>query len=305
MQQLSLFKRHLPHKPYCSDDLAYGLIIRGKTSALSRSHIQYNPPATVAWLIFDVDREDASLAWEDANLPPPAWVAVNPKNGHAHIAYGIIDPVCRTELARHAPLRYLMAIEQAYQRKMGADRGFASLITKNPLNPAWRVWYPIIDGGIYTLDELADYVELEKIDRRKNIDPYGLGRNCIAFDQLRTWAYSAVRDYWRPGGELEFGAAAEARAIELNIFDSPLPYSEIRATAKSVSRWTWRHFTPSKWRETQSNRGKRSGEVRAAKSKQLALQAHRMREQGMRQREIADKLCLSPGRISQMLKKFN
>lgn len=38
------FYAKLPHKPYCSDDLGYGVIIRPKKTAILKQYIQYNPP---------------------------------------------------------------------------------------------------------------------------------------------------------------------------------------------------------------------------------------------------------------------
>jgi hypothetical protein len=84
------------------------------------------------WMVFDIDREGAAIAWEDANLPAPAWAAVNRENGHAHLAYGLSVPVLVAENARRAPIRYLQGIEGAYREALQADRGYSGLITKNP-----------------------------------------------------------------------------------------------------------------------------------------------------------------------------
>ncbi|MGU5311748.1 primase C-terminal domain-containing protein, partial [Escherichia coli] len=39
---------------------------------------------------------------------------------------------------------------------------------------------------------------------------------------------------------------------------NPLQYNEIKATARSVSRWTWKHFDSATFSDIQSNRGKRN-----------------------------------------------
>jgi hypothetical protein len=85
-QILVNFYENLPHKPYCSDDLGYGVIIRPKKTAIQKPYIQHNPPCLVTSLVFDIDRSDAYFAWSDANLPAPTWIAKNPKNGHAILA---------------------------------------------------------------------------------------------------------------------------------------------------------------------------------------------------------------------------
>ncbi|WP_234888679.1 hypothetical protein [Aeromonas caviae] len=38
------FLERLPHRPYCTDDPAQGLLIRSQATALAYRHIQHNPP---------------------------------------------------------------------------------------------------------------------------------------------------------------------------------------------------------------------------------------------------------------------
>ena len=42
-----------PTKPYCTDDLLYGLRIRGRDVALKKRYLQLNSPLYCNWLIFD------------------------------------------------------------------------------------------------------------------------------------------------------------------------------------------------------------------------------------------------------------
>jgi hypothetical protein len=313
---LDLFEERLPHHPYCSDDLTGGLVIRAKKSALKRSLIQFNPPAMVGWLVFDIDRVGAANAWQDADLLPPAWVAINPANGHCHISYGIQNPVCRSENGRIKPLRYLAAIEAAYCVALSADRRYSGLITKNPLHADWRVYRPVIaDGaGIYELAELAEYVDLTGVGEIDDNDAYGLGRNCALFDELRKWSYTAITDYWQPGGQSKWLAAVQNRAENLNEFHPALPISEIISTAKSIARWTWMTITPVGRRELierthtsliQAERGRKSGVVRAAKSRGFSREIKKLRADGISQQKIANQLGITQGRVSQILKVIN
>lgn len=73
----------LPIKPYCTDELGL-VVIRQKAQAITKRYIQVNRPKFVTYLVFDVDREGAALAWYGEHLPPPYWSSTNPKNGHAH-----------------------------------------------------------------------------------------------------------------------------------------------------------------------------------------------------------------------------
>ena len=236
--QLDLFRSRVPNRPYCTDELGAGLRIRDKETALAKRYIQPNPPALVSYLVFDVDRPFAALAWEQANLPAPSWIATNPANGHAHLVYTIETPVVRTDAARLKPIKFLAAIQGAMTAQLGADPGYSMFITKNPLNPSWRVLSH--DSAVYDLPQLAEYVDLTVQPRKR--DASGLGRNCALFDTLRHRAYREVGAF-REGGCYETWAKfILGAARKLNTYAQPLPDSEVKATAKSISKWVWRHF---------------------------------------------------------------
>lgn len=300
-KQLDIFSSRLPHAPYCSDDLSFGLDIRRKQHAVQKRYIQHNPPPTIAYLIFDLDRPDSCFAWSDAFLPVPAWVAVNPENGHSHIAYGLSAPVCRTNAALAAPLKLAAAIEAAYTEALNADRGYTGLITKNPLHKHWKTFFPATEAanfGSYELSELAEYVTLPKKLSKKS-ERIGVGRNVSLFDELRYWAYRAVREYWRPGGFKAWQSAVMLKSEKLNNFPEPLPCSECAGIARSVAKWVWKNTTPDSFhefiqethtQEIQAKRGRRSGVVRAAKATEKAAKAQEMKGQGMSPTEIAKEL---------------
>ena len=189
-----------PRRPYCSDDLESGLRIRSLAQALTKPYIQANPPHLRVWALFDIDRPLAALAWEDADLPPPTWTAINRQNGHAHSAWGLEVPVLVDGLgARDAPLRYLCAVESLMAERLQADPGFGGLITKNPAHPLW--WTLRGPRLAYSLGELAEWLPgLEKHrPKRRAPDQIGLGRNVALFDRVRQWAYRAIRPYWGTG----------------------------------------------------------------------------------------------------------
>uniref|UniRef100_UPI00388E6000 replication initiation protein n=2 Tax=Pseudomonadota TaxID=1224 RepID=UPI00388E6000 len=244
------FIGNLPQRPYCTDDTSSGLLIRPQATALAYRHIQYNPPPHVASLVFDLDKPDSYHAWQDAGLPAPHWISVNRTNGHAHIGYMLATPVARTSAARQKPLRYLAAIEHVLAKRLGADMGYSGLITKNPTHSDWlTVWHQIEP---YSLDYLAEFcpdADLAAYSRRSRKEVGGLGRNVTVFDNVREWAYSSVRAYWRPNGYEAWADAVRSACESANAFGreqgGPLPVSEIKATAKSIARWVWRNLTPS------------------------------------------------------------
>jgi len=179
-------------------------------------------------------------------------------------------PVCTSDAGRVAPIRFAGAIDIAYREALDADYGYSGLICKNPLHPSWRVWTP---GSVYDLPHLAEFVDLSQYrDRRRHLDDYGLGRNCTLFERLRRWAYKAIRQHWRPDGARHWHGAVLDHAECYNDFSTPLPYGEVKATARSIARWTWRHFTPASWRKVQADRG-RLGAVASAASKRAATEA--------------------------------
>lgn len=268
-QAQETFLARLPRRPYCSDDLTTGLRIRPAETALRHRHIQPNAPLAVSWLVFDLDYALAALAWEKANLPPPTVSMVNPENGHAHLAYGLVTPVATGDAARDAPIRYAAGIQAAYRASLGADNGYAGLIAKNPFHPTWRAHWV---NKLYDLGELAEYVTLPK--RLPAREHSGLFRNCSLFDELRAWAYQWVRVYKKNGAtQSQWRDAVSGQAERLNQFDVPLADSEVHAVAKSVAKWVWQRFSDDAFSALQSARGKLGGRPRSTCSEGVPWEA--------------------------------
>ncbi|MFC0269833.1 replication initiation protein [Kushneria aurantia] len=262
-RNLALFSQRLPRKPYHTDNLGDGLRIRDVQRALSSRYIQPNQPHRRYWLVYDVDRSGAVLDWYDRGAPPPTIVAQNPENGHAHLIYGLDVPVRTAPDAKSGPLRYAAAVDCALRALLDADSGYGGLICKNPLHPHWRVteWEP----RLYELGDLDSWLDLSAYaDRRKRLPAYGLGRNCTLFERLRQWAYKAIRQGWPDADRWHEAVLVRARAY--NDFDTPLPDSEVKATARSVAKWTHAHLSPAGFSQRQAAQGRkggvRSGQVR-------------------------------------------
>ena len=266
--QLNLFKsdfiESLPTKPYCTDELGV-TFIRPKITAINKKYIQVNRPSTDLYLVFDLDYEYSALAWSDLNLPAPAWAAKNPINGHSHLGYALSVGVCTSSMARLAPLKYLAAIQSAYTEILKADRSYARLLTKNPLHEAWQTtWWT---DEKYTLDYLADFVDLTGHPLRGK-ESYGLGRNCELFENVAHWAYKEVREYWSPDYKSKWQDAVVSHTEALNTqFIEPLPYSEVKSISKSIANFVIRHFSPEKFRESQSIKGRKGGLAGSIKNK--------------------------------------
>lgn len=265
MQQLDLFAdpTRWPRKPYCSEDKT-ARHIRSLSSAIKRPYIQANPPHLRVWSIYDVDRAGGALAWEDANLPPPAWAATNQENGHAHLVWGLSAPVLvDSPDMRQGPLRYLCAVESAFRERLQSDSGYSGLITKNPAHPLWRVLRgPHIH---YELGELAEWVELPKHLPKRKPEEIGVGRNVTVFDWLRQYAYRHIRAYKTDVRNFVLWQShLNGKALERNgDLQTPMDGREVWHIAKSVSKWTWRQFdlaaSDARFSRRQAARGLKGG----------------------------------------------
>ena len=290
---LNLFQESLPVRPYCTDELGI-LFIRPLAQAIKRRYIQQNSPWDLKWLVYDVDRETAHFDWYDMGAPPPNMTAMNRANGHAHLFYGLETAVFKQPEARAAPLRYAASVDVALTLKLEADPGYSGLICKNPLNDYWDVqtWEPYP----YDLTWMSDYLDLSPYaDKRRHLPGIGLGRNCTLFDVTRHWAYRQIRK----GGffnEDFFVYECTQYAGERNgEFQSPLPWSEVKATGKSVGKWTYRNFSPEGFRAYQRRANKKSQTVRKARSADRAdeIRAYKADHPEAKVKNIAEKFGVS------------
>jgi len=231
---LNNFIERLPTFPLCTDSFANGSAHKPRGVALKREYIQFNPHHYQQALAFDVDREYAFEAWEDANLPRPSFITLSKNdNGHAHLVYVLKTPIATHDHARFKPVRFAAAIERAFTRRLGADRGYAGLLTKNPLTHD-----TIATGALYDLldlDARLDYSD-KAPDYKRGISQ-GLGRNVEMFDVVRFEAYQEVSSF-NSFDTFQSWVAQRCESVN-NGFETPLPMCEPRATARSVSKWTY------------------------------------------------------------------
>lgn len=251
---VDVFRTRVPLHSFATDDITHGLHLYAAADALRKAMLQFNARHSIGWLAYDVDRTTAAYDYDDLHAPTPNLCIVNPDNGHGHLLYGLEAPVHNYLEAKPAPQRFLAAVDVALCEKLQADPGYSRLLCKNPTHPRWIVLTPRLN--LYDLDELSEYVDLTKYrDRRRRLPTTGLGRNCTLFEVLRLWAYRERRQPWL--SESMFKNSVLARAHELNAgFTPPLPHSEVRATAKSVARWTWRRMSSEGFRKVQADRSR-------------------------------------------------
>ena len=242
------FNRIVIEAPYlarCSDNKT-ATLVRPRDYAIRYPYMQINRRGMVSWLIFDLDHTN-SLAWDDEGLPPPNLIVRNRNNGHSHLFYAI-PPVCTTENARDKPIQYMKAVYAAFALRLKADPDYNSgPVAKTPGHPWWST--SELHNHVYELGELADYVELQ-------VSPWKTGpeledlphsRHCVLFEQLRYFAYSIVNQERERGTLASFSRRLEAFAhnhnkFARNGFSEDLMLSSVRATVRSVARWTWTRY---------------------------------------------------------------
>lgn len=252
------FLAHAPYFPRCSDNKT-AVLSRPAHLAVRWPYMQANSQDRVSWLVFDCDHGDV-LIWEKVGLPEPNLIVSSRKDGvitSFHCFYAIL-PVCTSAKGRSHPIRYMRAIYEEMAVRLNADTSYHSgPVCKTPGHPWWDTWE--IHGREYSLGQLNEYVELPARSpwaKKPDLDDFANSRQCTLFEQLRHYAYSIV-GFSRAKGSFEaFQRRVMAEAERLNNFGArgficfrtlkpkgDLRQSQVRATVKSISRWTWDRYT--------------------------------------------------------------
>ena len=270
---IDFFKNQMPNKPYCTNNLDYGFSIRNKAKALEMLYLQANQPAIQTCLLFDLDKKNSFYTFEKVGLPIPHFITKTPKTGRCHYGYMLKAGVCKTQQARLKPLKYAAAVERALCHALDADVRYSGLICKNPLNAHWQV--AVWEENSYTLDWLADCLDMNASEARSVDYSYGLGRNCQLFEKTRQWAYRAIRQGYPDYPQWLEAATQRVEAYNLQL-TTPLSPAECATIGKSVAKWTYQRFTEKGWLdwvakthtpEIQAVRGRKGGKIGGKLSK--------------------------------------
>lgn len=275
-----------PYLPRCSDNKT-AAIVRPVLYAIRYPYMQVNRSGMASWMVFDLDHSNANI-WDDCGLPAPNLIVRNRKNGHAHLYYAIV-PVCTSENARSKPLHYMKAIYQAMAIKLDADTAYSGPVAKTPFHPWWNT--SEIHDREYELGELADYVELpaHRWSKGPKLDAVSHSRHCTLFEELRYYAYSIVSKMRETSTYQRFLRDVEAYAHNHNNFrvrgfNANLSLSQVKATVKSVSRWTWDFYTGN----SRCHRGAMQLDASLPLSQRQCLSAQRTHQK--RQQDTASKI---------------
>ncbi|ELY4724310.1 MULTISPECIES: replication initiation protein [Cronobacter] len=272
------FKSQIQKYALSTDDFNDGVYRVPKEKALLKKYIGFNNRFFVNGLVFDIDNEKGAIAWDFADLPRPNTIIQNTRNGHAHLLYALKNPVLKIDSARMRPLRLASIVQCGFTERLDADRAYADILMKNPLNEAeWRTIWTGTEA--YDLDYLAEFVPDTITPKNKKQSPaYGLGRNVNLFEDLRVVAYRDVLKYKANKEYYDFYNAMFSTAILLNKHtntDNPLLNNEIRQICSSICKWTWKNFSKEQFSVIQSIRGKKSKKtkekIRLAKALEILL----------------------------------
>lgn len=309
---LPQFQSKLPRNPFASNNLEGGIYPKPLEVALHYKYLQINSSNEVACIVLDIDKPNAAFLWEDVmSCLPPHMIVTNPVNGHAHYYYLLKRSVHKNASSNKKVIAYLDAIVAALTLKLGADPCYNGVTAKNPYHKAWVAQF--FGHDTYELEDFVIYGDLDLKDARKNVRAkkaanaaVGVGsRNTELFDSVRIVAYKLIKDY-RGGSVESWRNAVLNAAVELNTFEQPLSYNEVKGVAKSVAKGIWdcmSEHQPS-FIEKQRILGKRSGIARKAKTFNQRVAAWTMHhDMKMKYDDIATELNVSKRTVMRWIKE--
>lgn len=268
-------------------------------------YLELNPANSHSVLLFDCDDAEAWVAalTPGGSMPEPSWCQINMRNGHAHLAYCLRNPVHRNPESRWAPQRWAAAISGKLGHDLGADRAYSGLLSRNPMaRPHRGTHYKTRWGhvGGHLLEDLGSAVGVEKPPRQLRIEKAAataLGRNCCLFENLMRFA----------GRRANLRFDLLAAALDINrAFDPPLGFTDVKATAKSVERYRKKWIEEERFFDASSaaQRGRqaRSAAVRRQKASKRNELIVRYREGRMPVKEIAAQCGCSRSTVQRVLR---
>lgn len=119
---------------------------------------------------------------------------------------------------------------------LNADSDYCGLLVQNPLHLRW---WTLETNNRFGLRDLADQIPSNLLKPRKRTGQHWLdarSRNCHLFETVRRIAYADVKS---SRSQEEFSEHVLSLCRAYNVYSPPLRESELRSTARSISRWTW------------------------------------------------------------------
>ena len=293
---------------------SFPLVSRGKGCAVTRKparmawrryqEIELRTPNSFPALIFDVDtlpQDYLSIAF-GVTVRPPNWIVSNPETGHAHVVYCFARPVLHGDGMRQKPLMWRQRIAEYYRMEYGADRGYAGVLTHNPVHPKWETtWWR---DEPWTLPELAEVIPKGWRIPPKPTTPEG--RNVTLFN-------AALRWFGRPSNwdaSTDLGDVHEwIGTCNVEWFNAPeqppLDDNEVLWIAKSVCRISRKNLASGQTQQNfsfiQAAKGRRSGEGRRRRTTERDAAIVRAVQAGVSIHRVAYDFALDRSTIRHIL----
>jgi hypothetical protein len=253
--------------PYSCDVARIDKIICGtvsrKTAVRDYPYFQINQKSSIYHLVLDLDCENAVLDWYDSDISfLPSFFVGKVKDGKLIRPHAVIKLEIPVKTDSRKQMRFLQVIKNAIFQKLideaGSLKGYEDRkMPRQIKNPNCKKnWKTIVgDPRTWTLSELRDELELPKSEELTDADRLissnsatyfdeedaALGRNCNIFNRVKgaAYAYKKLAINEEDLYQFTYNTCLEIDAEESAI---PLPISEIRSIAKSVSSWTWHKY---------------------------------------------------------------
>lgn len=276
----------LPYRPLAGNNFHEGMYPTTRENALTKMHIQSNPPSIQNLLVVDIDHDDSVMrAMWDRDGWRPNWVAENPANGHAHAVWVVADPIVSTSYQHRKPLGYAYAVTEGLRRSVDGDIQYPGKFMKNPLHEKWELYEG--NGQPYELSELdAHLSEVGFMPphgwwKSPRVTVQGIGRNCTLFENARKWAYRQIPQH--RGDPEGLANAIELMAMQFNVdeFEDPLSYREVKACAHSISKWITTRSTL--WKKSAEEYERDFAKIQSARGKKSAVKRVREKEAWMQE----------------------
>jgi hypothetical protein len=282
--------------------------------AVQKSHIKTNPQKLTSMLVVDVDEDDAERAilskvWDDELAPEPNWVLTNPETGHAHAGYWLGHPVSTSDMSSYRARSYLYDTQKKLTIALGGDENYSNGVTRSPFATGHATRF--LRSDPYELKELASTLKAIKLLPTFEVNT-AEGRNVNLFEAVRKRAYSMHREFKTYP---EFFDAVHAVASETNVrmeFIAPLPESEVKSVARSISKWTWKRFNGGSFTERQKavvnkrwdkvRNGDVTNEVRLLKLAATREEVIFLHQRGLTQAEVARATGLTKDQVKEKLR---
>lgn len=298
--------------------------------ALTFPYIQPNTNYNLKWFVFDIDRVFDLNEIFDKNLPEPNFIVFNPVNNHAHLWYGLENPIYQQEqFKKSKPVKYAKAVYKALCKELSADVHFNKTLCKNPLHPDWNTI--VFREDYYKLSELASHLDINwteeptKIKRKKvTLNPELIeeysgvekgSRNSELFEYVRHLAYRyRMTADCSEEAFIEWCIEAVKKADEKN----PQPLSregrgdkELIQIGTSIGTWVWANLDPLKVKTVQYDAAARARSLKVRKknaSRKIQKIAKFLKKNpGVSNREISRQLGegFSTDTVNRAIKKIN